>query len=507
MCQGDKLMSVISKALQVHQNDNVAVAISTLEKGNDITVEGATINLLSEIPAGHKFALTDIKEGVDIIKYGFRIGKAKADITKGEWVHEHNVKTALEGSFIAEPELVNPQVTANDLLAKKTFSGYRRANDEVGIRNEIWVIPTVGCVNATARNIAKDAGKELPAGVDGCYAFEHPYGCSQLGGDHERTKKILAGLVNHPNAAGVLILGLGCENNQVSEFKEILGDYNPDRVRFLISQEVDDEHAEAEKILTELKEYAATFKQEEVSLNELKIGLKCGGSDAFSGLSANPLLGVVSELIVSAGGSVALTEIPEIFGAEDEFLPRCIDRATCDRAVKLINDFREYFISHGEPVSENPSPGNRKGGITTLEEKSLGCVQKGGRAPIVDVLDYGDKINKKGLSVLNGPGNDIVAVTNLAAAGAHIILFTTGRGTPLGSPVPCLKVATNSDLAIRKSNWIDFNAGIVLEGTSMEDAGKSLLEQIIETASNKRLTKSEENNYRDIAIFKSGVTL
>ena len=337
--------------------------------------------------------------------------------------------------------------------------------------------------------------------------LSHPYGCSQLGDDHERTKDILAGLVAHPNAGGVLVLGLGCENNQVEEFKKVLGNYDPQRVRFLITQEVEDEEKEAEVILAELAEYAASFVAQPTSVSKLKIGLKCGGSDAFSGLSANPLLGRLSEMLVSAGGSVALTEIPEIFGAENEFLPHSQNREVCDKAVRMINGFREYFIAHGEPVSENPSPGNRKGGITTLEEKSLGCVQKGGRVPIVDVLDYGEKINKHGLSILNGPGNDIVAVTNLAAAGAHMIFFTTGRGTPLGAPVPCVKVATNSELARRKKKWIDFDAGVVLTGTTMEQAAVDLFEKLLAVASHECETKSEENDFRDIAIFKSGVTL
>ncbi len=500
-------MSNATNVLQVHPSDNVAVAINALKQGDTVTVQQHEYRLTADIPAGHKFALTDIDCGADIIKYGFRIGQAQADITAGDWVHEHNAKTALSGSFAHSPELTHPDISDNNSFNDAVFKGYRRSNGEIGIRNEIWIIPTVGCVNATARNIARNTNGTLPDGVDGCYAFEHPYGCSQLGGDHERTRSILAGLVRHPNAAGVLVLGLGCENNQVSDFKELLGDYDSQRVRFLIAQEVEDEYTAAADIIAELAATAAEARREELPLSLLRVGLKCGGSDAFSGLSANPLLGVVSELIVNAGGSVALTEIPEIFGAEAEFLPRCKDRDICNKAVKMINDFRDYFIAHGEPVSENPSPGNRKGGITTLEEKSLGCVQKGGRAPIVDVLDYGERISKNGLSLLNGPGNDIVAVTNLAAAGVHIILFTTGRGTPLGSAVPCLKVATNSELFRHKQNWIDFNAGVVLEGTGMLQAGADLLTQIIQTASGQRQTRSEINNFRDIAIFKSGVTL
>ncbi len=500
-------MSNPTRALQVHPSDNVAVAIEALKQGDTVTIQQQTYQLTADIPAGHKFALSDIASGTDIIKYGFRIGQAKVNISTGDWVHEHNAGTALSGSFAHSPELTHPDISENSGFNHAVFSGYRRKNGEIGIRNEIWIIPTVGCVNATARNIAGNTKGTLPEGVDGCYAFEHPYGCSQLGGDHERTREILAGLVKHPNAAGVLVLGLGCENNQVSEFKELLGDYDPQRVRFLIAQEVEDEYAAAADIIAELAAAAAEARREELPLSLLRVGLKCGGSDAFSGLSANPLLGVVSELLVNAGGSVALTEIPEIFGAEDEFLPRCKDRDICNKAVKMINDFRDYFIAHGEPVSENPSPGNRKGGITTLEEKSLGCVQKGGRAPIVAVLDYGERITQNGLSLLNGPGNDIVAVTNLAAAGVHIILFTTGRGTPLGSAVPCIKVATNTNLFRHKENWIDFNAGVVLEGTDMQQAGKNLLTQIIRTASGELQTRNEINNFRDIAIFKSGVTL
>ncbi len=494
--------------LKVNDSDNVAVAITELKSGDVVSIEGKKIALQNDIPAGHKFALTSFEKGDEVIKYGFRIGVAKAEIAVGEWVHEHNVKTALSGQFDAKPDLVEMPKTNYPNLENLTFNGYRRKNGDVAIRNEIWIVPTVGCVNGAAREMAKRFNEELKfdSAIDGCYAFEHPFGCSQLGGDHETTQKFLAGLVNHPNAAGVLVLGLGCENNQVSEFKKMLGEIDEERVRFLISQEVDDEDAVADLILNDLTALAREERREQISVSELKVGLKCGGSDAFSGLSANPLVGVFSEMLIQAGGAVGLTEIPEIFGAENEFLPRSANREICDRATKLINDFRDYFIAHGEPVSENPSPGNRKGGITTLEEKSLGCVQKGGRVNIVDVLDFGEPITKKGLSLLNGPGNDLVAVSNLAASGVHLTLFTTGRGTPAGSPVPVLKIGTNSDLASRKRNWIDFNAGIVLQGTSMESSAMDLFDLIIKTANGEK-TKSEQNEYRDFAIFKRGVTL
>ena len=441
---------------------------------------------------GHKYALRDIKVGENIIKYGNPIGHATCDIKKGEHVHTHNVKTNLSGNieYSYNDSYVAPEITPTD----RTFLGYERENGQIGIRNEIWIIPTVGCVNKVAENLAK---------ITGAFAFVHPFGCSQLGDDQKLTQLILRGMVNHPNAAGVLVLGLGCENNNIEVFKSVLGDYDERRVKFLVCQDVSDELAEGERLIGELKAYRDTFVRKPVPVSKLVVGLKCGGSDGYSGITANPLVGRLSDKHVLSGGSCILTEVPEMFGAEHLLMQRAENREIFDRTVKLINDFKDYYARHNQVIYENPSPGNKKGGITTLEEKSLGCVQKGGMGTVVDVLDYGDTVNRAGLSLLNGPGNDIVAVTNLMAAGCHIILFTTGRGTPLGSSVPTVKISTNSSLAERKSEWIDFNAGTILDG---EDLTDELYEYIIKVAEGEQ-TKNELHGFREISIFKDGVTL
>ena len=441
---------------------------------------------------GHKYAARDIKAGENIIKYGCPIGHATADIKAGEHVHTHNVKTNLKGNLTYEYNPVFDDVKLRD--DEKTFMGYVRENGDVGIRNEIWIVNTVGCVNKVAEKLAK---------LTGAKHFPHPFGCSQLGDDQLLTQKILRGMVNHPNAAGVLVLGLGCENNNIPLFKTILGEYNEKRVKFLNTQDFDDDIAEGVRLINELKAYADTFERVPLPISKLKLGLKCGGSDGYSGITANPLVGRLSDLLISYGGSCVLTEVPEMFGAEHLLMQRCINEEVFDKTVSLINDFKDYYTRHNQVIYENPSPGNKAGGITTLEEKSLGCVQKGGLSPVVDVLDYGDILTKHGLSLLNGPGNDIVAITNLMAAGVHMILFTTGRGTPVGGAVPTVKIATNHSLAERKKSWIDFDASPILNG---EDPTEAFLDFIIEVASGKE-TKNEENGYSEISIFKDGVTL
>lgn len=491
---------------RIHDNDNVAVALRDIKKGEKLNISGMSLEVLEDIDKGHKVALKDIKKDENIIKYGFPIGHATSDIKKGEWVHSHNIATNL--GEILEYEY-NP--TLNPLTVKvsdKIFKGYRRLDGRIGVRNEIWIIPTVSCVNTNAKLMAKRAAQAYGnrENIDGIFEFTHPYGCSQLGEDHLKTQKILADLVSHPNAGGVLVLGLGCENNNISEFKKILGDYDPERVKFLSCQEVEDEIEEGTRLLGELVEYASKFKREDIPISELVVGLKCGGSDGFSGITANPLVGAFSDKLISLGGSTVLTEVPEMFGAETILMNRAENKMVFDKTVKLINNFKEYFISYNQPIYENPSPGNKKGGISTLEEKSLGCTQKGGSCTVVDVLDYADTVKKKGLNLLSGPGNDMVAATALAAAGCHIVLFTTGRGTPLGTAVPTIKIATNSDIFKRKSNWMDFNAGKLLEGQTMDKLSDELMDYVIKVASGMP-TKSEIMGFREIAIFKGGVTL
>lgn len=454
----------------IHPDDNVSVSLEN----------------------GHKYALCDIEKGQHIIKYGFPIGVATEDIKKGEHIHTYNLKTALSGV-----ESYEYQASFNDSEKKEPLkiSAYVRKNGEIGIRNDIWIVNTVGCINKTAEKLAEKTG---------AFCFPHPYGCSQLGGDHLRTQQILCGLIKHPNAGGVLVLGLGCENNNINELKKVLGDYNADRVRFLNIQDCSDEVAEGIKIITELQKQAENDRRVSAPISKLKVGLKCGGSDGFSGLTANPLVGRITDELTAMGASAVLTEVPEMFGAEQLLMNRCESREVFLKTVKLINNFKNYFISHNQPVGENPSPGNKDGGITTLEEKSLGCVQKGGKSTVTDVLDYGETVKKSGLSLLNGPGNDMVAVTNLTAAGCHLVLFTTGRGTPLGAPVPTLKIATNTALSERKQHWIDFDAQPFL--TDSQNTKKELMKLLADTV-NGQPTKNELHGYREIAIFKDGVTL
>lgn len=447
-------------------------------------------NVCVNLETGHKIALCDIEKGTDIIKYGYPIGYATENIAEGESVHSHNMKTKLGDILSYE---YNPKFT--ELTPEEPFSinAYVHENGDIGIRNDIWIVPTVGCVNSIAKALSEKTG---------AIAFSHPYGCSQLGGDHKTTQLILRGLIKHPNAGGVLVLGLGCENNHIGEMKEVLGTWNEERVRFLSVQDCEDEIAEGIKIIEELKSVTAKDKREKVSVSKLKIGLKCGGSDGFSGITANAVAGKVTDRICAMGGTAVLTEVPEMFGAETVLFERCINEDVWSKSVKLINDFKQYFKDHGEPVSENPSPGNKEGGITTLEEKSLGCVQKGGTAPVVDVLNYGDTAVKPGLNLLNGPGNDIVSITNLSAAGCHLVLFTTGRGTPLGGAVPTIKIASNDNIAEKKSHWIDYSA----YGFDRNAKADELLEVIRKVADGEP-TKNELLGNREIAIFKDGVTL
>lgn len=457
------------KQLTIHPSDNVAVDIVT----------------------GHKVALCDIRAGENVMKYGFPIGHATKDIRKGERVHTENLKTNLKEKLTYE---YHPKVFELPNVREYTVNAYVRENGEIGIRNDIWIVNTVGCVNKVAEKISA---------LTGALSFPHPYGCSQLGEDHGITEQILKGLVEHPNAGGVLVIGLGCENNNIASFKKVLGAVDERRVKFLNAQDCDDEIAEGVRLIEELKAYAETFMRQPVSASRLKVGLKCGGSDGFSGITANPLIGQFSDMLISAGGSTVLTEVPEMFGAETILMDRCVDETVFEKTVRLINDFKDYFIRHNQEIYENPSPGNKAGGITTLEEKSLGCTQKGGRGTVVDVLTYGDRVTKNGLNLLNGPGNDMVAVTNLVAAGCHMVLFSTGRGTPLGSPVPTVKIATNDVLAKTKHNWIDFNAGPMLKG---EDLTEEFMQYVLRVASGEE-TCNERNGYREIAIFKDGVTL
>lgn len=474
------------KTLQIHPNDNVAVVLE-----GDLR--------------GHKLALRDIACGEEIVKYGYPIGHATEDIKKDQQVHSSNLKTGL-GDLLSYTYTPNFEPLAP--TAPRTFQGYVRKNGKVGVRNHIYIIPTVGCVNGIAAAIEKAATPFLKDGVDGIITFAHNYGCSQLGEDHKNTQKALAGLVHHPNAGGVLVLGLGCENNTMEQFRAVLGPCDEERVKFLVAQDCEDEVEIGTELVKTLIEQASHDRRETVSADKLVVGLKCGGSDGFSGITANPLVGRFSDLLIAQGGSTILTEVPEMFGAETILMNRCKDEETFHRLVSLINDFKQYFIRYNQVVYENPSPGNKAGGITTLEEKSLGCTQKGGTAPVEDVISYGEPVKAKGLTLLQAPGNDLVASTALAVSGAQIVLFTTGRGTPFGSPVPTVKISSNTALADKKKTWIDFNAGdIVDQDADLGDKGEALLSYVLALASGQVQTKSEQANIFDFAIFKDGVTL
>ncbi|GAA0365554.1 UxaA family hydrolase [Bacillus horti] len=494
--------------IQVHPNDNVIVSLKELSANDSLHLDflDKAVMLTTDIPSGHKVAIEDIEEGQDIIKYGFPIGKASKAIKAGDWVHTDNVVTKLSGTLDYEYQGQKKEFAISP--TNLTFQGYKRHNGEVGIRNEVWIINTVGCINKTAELLAKmgnDSFKQEE--IDGIYHFPHPLGCSQLGDDLSYTQKVLSRLVDHPNAAAVLVLGLGCENNFIEAFKQVLPEIDENRVKFMAVQDVQDELEEGLELLEDLVDYAATFKREPIPVSELKIGLKCGGSDGFSGITANPLVGAFSDMLITEGGSTILTEVPEMFGAETILMDRVASEQVFTDLVDVVNGFKEYFIRYDQPVYENPSPGNKKGGITTLEEKSLGCVQKGGFAPVVDVLPYASKVTKKGLSIVQGPGNDLVSVTNLAAAGAHIVLFTTGRGTPFGGPVPTVKISTNTPLAEKKKNWIDYNAGQLVDGANMDDVKQDFFNYLIQIASGEKKTNNEQYGFKEIAIFKDGVTL
>lgn len=494
------------KVLRLHEQDNVAVALADLKAGETVAVAGKEITIQQEIKAGHKLALVELPAGYEVKKYGYPIGRTTCPVAAGQWVHSHNLQSGLGEikEYTYRPRLYPPAPGKKDL----TFQGYRRPDGQVGTRNELWIIPTVGCVNPLAENLARNAAGELKdiTAIEGIYALKHPYGCSQLGDDHHNTQKLLAALCRHPNAGGVLVLGLGCENNNIPAFREVLGEVDPRRVKYLVAQEAGDEMKEGLELIKELAGHAAACKREPCTIAELKIGLKCGGSDAFSGITANPLAGMTADLVIGGGGTAVLTEVPEMFGAETILMDRAINEGVFQKIVNLINTWKQYYLNHGQPVYENPSPGNKEGGITTLEEKSLGCVQKGGTAPVVDVLAYGERVREKGLNLLSAPGNDLVSSTALAAAGCQLILFTTGRGTPLGTCAPTLKIASNTAVYLKKPQWFDFNAGRVLEGESMAGLAGELLAQVLRVASGEP-TKAEELGAREIAIFKSGVTL
>lgn len=491
------------EVLKISPGDSVAVALVPLKAGDTVEVDGETITLLDDVPAGHKVALRAMRTGEHVIKYGFSIGEAKTDIPQGSHVHVHNLHTLLSGELEYQ---YHPKGKPLPAQPAATFAGYPRKDGRVGVRNELWILPTVGCVNDVARTLERRAQALVGGGVEGVYAFPHPYGCSQMGEDQENTRRVLADLAVHPNAGGVLLLGLGCENSGIDQIRPYMGEYDPDRVRFLVCQQAEDEIAEAMRLLEELAANMRGETRVPCMADKLVVGLKCGGSDGFSGITANPVIGGFSDLLIAQGGSTILTEVPEMFGAETLLMDRCENEGMFRKTVELINNFKRYFEEHHQTIYENPSPGNKAGGISTLEDKALGCTQKSGFSPVKDVLAYGERVKTAGLNLLSAPGNDLVASTALAAAGAQIVLFSTGRGTPFASPVPTVKISSNSKLASYKHGWIDFNAGELLDGKELSQLSEALMAYVLEVAGGKRVC-SEQNGYHDMAIFKTGVTL
>jgi D-altronate dehydratase (EC 4.2.1.7) len=489
--------------VRITARDMVAVALRPLTAGETVSWGEGQVTLKEDLPMGHKAALRDIRRGGTVIKYGFPIGEATADIPAGGHVHTHNLRTQLSGEL---EYAWHPAIPETEQRPPAAFRGYPRKNGRPGIRNELWILPTVGCVNEVAKALAARAQKLAGGAVEGVYAFPHPYGCSQLGDDQDNTRKALAGLAVHPNAGGVLLLGLGCENSGIEQIKPFMGGYDESRVRFLVCQETEDELEAGMALLEELADRMRQDERTDCPADQLVVGLKCGGSDGLSGITANPTIGVFSDRLASMGGTTILTEVPEMFGAETILMNRCETPELFGKTVRLINDFKAYFESYHMPVYENPSPGNKAGGITTLEDKALGCTQKSGSSPVKDVLAYGERVKTAGLNLLSAPGNDMVASTALAVSGAQMVLFSTGRGTPFGCPVPTVKISSNTPLAKKKKSWIDFDAGRLLEGMTLEELGEELTERVLRVASGEQ-TRGEENGFHDLAIFKQGITL
>ncbi|MDY6945867.1 MAG: altronate dehydratase family protein [Pseudomonadota bacterium] len=486
--------------------DDVAVALRDLLAHESIAVGDRTVVTTAAIPRGHKVAIRAVPAGRAVRKYGWPIGRATADIAIGAHVHSHNLETLLSGTDDYEYTGCDAADVTKHAAGAASFLGYRRANGRVGTRNEIWILCTVGCVGRSAERIARMAAQKYAGRIDDVVAFPHQFGCSQLGGDLDRTRRLIAGLARHPNAGGVLILGLGCESNQLGKLLLDIPESERERVRYFAAQATEDETETGLQAVEALVQLAEHDRRVACGLDDLVVGLKCGGSDGFSGITANPLVGRIADSVTAAGGTAVLTEIPEIFGAERLLMQRAQNREVFDGIVHVVNDFKEYFLRNHQPVHENPSPGNIAGGITTLEEKSLGAVQKGGHATVTQVLRYGERTTKPGLTLLEAPGNDGISSTALVAAGATILLFTTGRGTPLGFPVPTLKISSNSSLAQRKPHWIDFDAGKALNAVDPAMVTAELLQLIVATASGQP-ARNELNEQREIAIWKDGVTL
>ncbi len=505
-------MNQLQKLLQLHPTDNVAVARVQVAAGEEIQLGPVVVRVSEPIAAGHKVAIRPIAAGEAILKYGQRIGLAGTHIDVGSWVHVHNVNAArLETEYEYCNELIEPSKPAES----RTFMGFRRADGKVGTRNYVALISTVNCSATTARYVAMELAKsdlrDFP-NVDGVIPLVHKGGCAfSFGGeDHQQLNRTLAGFARHPNIAARLILGLGCETAQAGHLQSDhglmqLGGPSASRSNgplpmVLNIQEVGGVRKTVDRavgVLRDLLVQANDVRREPIPVSELLVGLECGGSDGASGITANPALGYASDLMVAHGGTAILSEIPEVYGAEQLLTRRSISREVADALLDRIHWWEDYAQRHHASIDNNPSYGNKQGGLTTIFEKSLGAVAKGGTSPLRAVYKYAEPVTERGFVLMDTPGYDPASVTGMVAGGAQVIVFTTGRGSCFGcKPAPTIKVATNTPMFNRMREDMDINAGTILEGATVEDVGREIFEMIIATASGRQ-TLSEAQGIGD----------
>lgn len=546
-----------NRIVQIHPDDNVLVALEDLEQGEQIEFNGRPITLTNRIEAKHKFAINDMAVDDKILMYGILVGKAVEPVPAGGVLTVDNVKHQVS-SFSKKSEQVNWQAPDVSDWKEKTFMGFHRADGQVGTANYWLVIPLVFCENRNVNTIKQAFVEELGFGnqdvyksyvqqmvelyqsgstgdietlpfketelsqrsklfdnIDGIRFLTHEGGCGGIRQDSEALCGLLAGYINNPNVAGATVLSLGCQNAQISILEEKLKATNPDFSKPLIILEQQKEGTEQDMLVKAIKKTflnlieADKLKRQPAPLSKLVIGLECGGSDGFSGISANPSVGHVSDLIVALGGKSILSEFPELCGVEQELINRCVDEKTADKFAHLMKTYSDAAEAVGSGFDMNPSPGNIKDGLITDAIKSAGAAKKGGTSPVVDVLDYSEYATKPGLNLLCTPGNDVESTTAMAGSGANIILFTTGLGTPTGNPVtPVIKISSNSKLAQKMPDIIDVDTGPVIAGEkTIEEMGADMLDHIIEVASGNIKTKAMELDQADFIPWKRGVSL
>lgn len=487
-----------SLIIQLHANDNVVVARTPIPCGTTLTIDHRTFVATQDIPPGHKVAVAEIASSSPVVKYGQIIGYASASIASGDWVHVHNlVAKRSEFNYDFSTELC-PAPTPDRI---RTFQGYKRTDGQFGTRNYVALISTVNCSATTARYVAAELAKTdltpFP-NVDGIVPLVHKGGCAMSfgGEDHLQLNRTLAGFATHPNIAACLILGLGCETAQASHLQREhgliqLGSHsslgNVDRPMIVNIQEVGGVRKTVDHvvgILRDLLPAANDVRREPLPVSRLKVALECGGSDGNSGITANPALGVASDLLVAQGGTVILSETPEIYGAEQMLTKRAVNRSVGEKLLERIRWWEDYAQRHNASIDNNPSVGNKLGGLTTIFEKSLGAIAKAGTTPLQAVYRYAEPINEPGFVIMDSPGFDPASVTGKVASGAQIVVFTTGRGSCFGcKPSPTIKVATNTPMFNRMRDDMDIDAGRILDGTSVQAVGEEIFERIIATAS------------------------